>query len=356
MTPRLIPLCLLALLPLSLAHAQDNTRIVTMNFTDASVMASYLGGISPGGSYSRDAAETFARNTIAMGLRRLPGGEGQYMWNAEGRSYPNEAGGVRLPTPAGLSQRPVALMQQNAILLRGTAEALDQTEELIRMLDKPVKMVNIELKLVDTPEEQVDEWGVDFRALNGQVATGSVGNAPAAGAALRYGTANLQSLLGVDRRRSRGNNVTGANVTTFDGTPATVSFGETIPFFVSEVSFDQFGNRHVDTTPYSIFSGIELFVYPRITGNDTVTMRLIPTITEAAGAVTAPDGSSIPITKTLLTDTQVRVRDGESLVIGGFNRLNGSQIASMSTLLGEKTIQQSSNPMLIVTPHIIREQ
>lgn len=356
MTPKLASLALLLLLCATLAHAQDTTRVVTLNFADASVMASYIGGVAPGGSYSRAAAETFARNTIGMGVQRLPAGEGQYVWNAEGRSYPNEGGGRALPTPAELSQRPVALMQQNALLLRGTPDALDQTEELIRMLDKPVKMVNIELKLVDAPEEQVDEWGLDFVALGPNLGVGSVGNAPAAGVGLRYGIGNLQALLGLDRRRSRGNTVTGANVTTFDNTPATVSFGETIPFFVSHVTYDAFGNRHVDTEPYSIFAGVELFVHPRLTGNDTVTMRLIPTITEAAGAVTAPDGSSIPITSTLLTDTEVRVRDGESVVIGGFNRLNGSQIDRFRTLLGEKTISQSSNPMLIVTPHIIREQ
>ena len=349
-------ICLLLLvLPTTLVHAQGSIRIVTLNFADASAIASYLGGISPGGGYSREAAEAFARETISMGLRRLPGAEGQPVWNAQARSYPGESGGVTLPLPEGLAQRPVAIPQQNALLLRGTPDALDQAEELIRMLDKPARMVNIELKLVDAPEEQVDEWGLDFRAFNGNAAVGSVGNAPPAGAGLRYGVGNCEALLGVDRRRTRGNDVTGANVTTFDNTPATVSFGETIPFFVSQASYDVFGNRHVDTQPYAVFAGVELFVCPRITGNDTVTMRLVPTITQAAGAVTAPDGSSLPVTRTLLTDTQVRVRDGDSLVIGGFNRLDNSQIDQFRTLLGEKTIKRSSNPTLIVTPHIIRE-
>jgi type II secretory pathway component GspD/PulD (secretin) len=347
-------LLVLALLSCGLARA-ETTRVVPLNFTDARLIASYLGGVSPDGGYSQNAAEAFARDTIAMGLRRLPGGEGQSTWNAQARSYP-EAGGVVLPMPEGLTQRPMAVPGQNALLLRGSADALDRTEELIRMLDKPVKMVNIELKLVDQPEETVEEGGIDFRGFGDGVAVGSVGNAPASGLALRYGVGNLQALIGFDQRRSRGANVTGASVTTFDNTPATVSFGETLPFFVSHVSYDFWGNRHVDTQPYSIFAGIELFVHPRINGDDTVTMRLSPTITEAAGAVTAPDGSSIPITKTLLTDTQVRVRDGESMVIGGFNRLNSGQMDRFRTLLGEKKISRSSNPMLIVTPHIIREQ
>ncbi|MGE5531068.1 MAG: type II secretion system protein GspD [Bacteroidota bacterium] len=347
-------LFVLALLACGLAQA-ETTRVVPLNFADARLIAACLGGVSRDGGYSRNAVEAFARDTIAMGLRRLPGGEGQWTWNAEARSYP-ESGGATLPMPEGLTQRPMAVPGQNALLLRGSTDALDRTEELIRMLDKPVKMVNIELKLVDQPEEAVEEWGLDFRGFGEGVAVGSVGNAPAAGIALRYGVGNLQALAGFDQRRSRGVNVTGANVTTFDNTPATVSFGETLPFFVSHISYDLWGNRHVETEPNFIFAGIELFVHPRITGDDTVTMRLSPTITEAAGAVMAPDGSSIPITKTLLTDTQVRVRDGESMVIGGFNRLSSSQMDRFSSLLGEKKISRTSNPMLIVTPHIIREQ
>lgn len=344
-----------ALLACSLAQA-ETTRLVQLNFADARLIASYLGGVSPDAGYSRNAVEAFARDTIAMGLRRLPGGEGQATWNAQARSYPSEAGGAALPMPEGLTQRPMAIAGQNALLLRGSTEALDRAEELIRMLDKPVQMVNIELKLVDEPVEVVKEWGIDFRGFGDGVAVGSVGNAPAAGVGLRFGVGNLQGLVGFDQRRSRGQKVTSANVTTFDNTPATVSFGEALPFLVSHVTYDWWGNRHVDTQPYSIFAGIELFVHPRITGDDTVTMRLLPTITEAAGAVTAPDGSSIPITQTLLTDTQVRVRDGESMVIGGFNRMNSSQLDSFRTLLREKKISRASNPMLIVTPRILREQ
>ena len=351
-----LPLLLsLALLSGVAVHA-ESTRMIRLNFADASAMASWLGGIAAGGKYSPAVAEDFAHRTIATGLRRMPAGEGQWAWNAEGRSYPNEAGGAILPVPEGITQRPVALMDQNALLVSGSSDALDQVEELVRLLDKPMKMVNIELKLVDQPEEQVDEWGIDFQALNGNATAASNGNASAAGPQLRYGVGDLSALLGVDRRSSRGKNVTGANVTTFDNTPATVSFGETMPFFVSHISYDAFGNRHVDTETDSVFNGIELFVHPRITGNDTVTMRLVPTITEGAGVVTAPDGSNIPIPRSVMTDTTVRVQDGQSLVIGGLSRLSDSQLDSFQSLLGEKRINRTSNPMLIVTPHIIREQ
>lgn len=351
---RWLLLTLSLLLPI-VGHAEVS-RTVGLNYMDATVLAAYLGGVAPGGAYSPDNADAFARQTIAQSLARLPQGADRWQYNAAARSYPGSSGGAVLPVPEGLSSPPVALPGQNTLLLRGTGDAVDQTIELIKLLDRPVPMINVELKLVDEPQEVVDEWGVDFQGMGGGVAGGSVGNAPAAGAGLRWGLANVEMLGGLDQRRSRGRNVTGANVTTFNNVPATVSFGETIPFFVSRVSYDLWGNRQVASELYSIFAGIELFVHPRITGDDTITMRLVPTITEAAGLVTAPDGSNLPITKTVQTDTQVRVRDGESLVIAGFDRLNDSQTDRFKKLLGEKTITRSSHPVLIVTPHIIRQE
>jgi type II secretory pathway component GspD/PulD (secretin) len=346
----LIILLLLGALPVL---AQQNMRVLRLNFADATVLASYFGGADL--AAPEDTAEVFARETVALAMRRMPAVEGQWLSNSMARSYPGGSMGGALQPPAGLSAPPTAIPAQNALVLRGTTDALDRMEEIIAMLDRPQRMVNIELMLLDEPEEVVEQWGVDFRSFGGDVGVGSVGNAPGAGAFLRYGLGATDLLAGYDRRRTRGRNVTGANVTTFDNNPATISFGEILPFFVSHVSYDWWGNRRVDTEPYSIFTGIELFVHPRITGNDTVTMLIRPTIVEAIGAVTSPDGSTIPITKNIGTETRVRVADGQPLVIGGFSQMRDSTTDRFASLLGETTVKRSSHPVLIVTPHIIRE-
>lgn len=342
----------LLLIAMTAALAQDGQmQLVRLNFADAEFVAGMLGGAAP--QRPEPDPDRFARETIADAVRRLPQADGQWQQSFAGRSYPGSEGPAIQPPP-GLSQPPVAIPQQNAILLRGTPEALDRTEEIIAMLDQPQAMVNIELALVDDPREQVEQWGLDFRAMGDPLSGGSVGNAPPTGLQLRYGIGNLQALLGWDIRRTRGSNVTGTNVTTFNNTPATISFGQVLPFFVTHVTYDWWGRRHVDTEPYSIFTGIELWVHPRINGDDSVTMRLSPTIVEAAGAVTAPDGSSIPITRNVITDTQVRVRDGESMVIGGLQRSSDEVTDRFRSLLGERRVTRSSHPVLVVTPRIIR--
>ena len=341
--------CLVA--GITVATAQDGQlRVVRLNFGDAEAIAGLLGGAAPGRNAPNP--DVFVQETVVDAVRRLPNDEGRWFQNTAARSYP--AGGAALRTPDGLTQAPVALLPQNAILLRGSADALDQTEELIRLLDKPQAMINIDLRMVDDPTEDVQQWGVDFQAFSPDLQVGTVGNAPASGLQVRWGIGDVQALTGMDLRRGRGRNVVGANVTTFNNTPSTVSFGQVLPFFVSHVTYDVWGNRHVDTEPNAIFTGIEFWVCPRITGDDTVTMRLIPTLTDAVGAVTAPDGSSIPITKTVMTDVQVRVRDGESLVIGGMQRSADEATQRFRSLLGETRLTRTSHPVLLVTPHIIR--
>jgi len=350
--PRALIVALVWIVAATAAMAQDGQiRMVRLNFADAEAIAGLLGGLAPGRTEPNP--DVFVYETVVDAVRRLPNDAGRWSQNAGGQSYPTGGAGALRP-PEGLTQPPVAIVQQNSILLRGSADALDQTEEIIRMLDKPQAMVNIDLRMVDDPTEQVQQWGVDFQSFSPNLQVGTVGNAPASGLQVQWGLGDIQALTGLDLRHSRGKYVVGANVTTFNNTPATVSFGQVLPFFVGHVTYDVFGTRHVDYEPNAIFTGIEFWVLPRITANDTVTMHLIPTITDAVGAVTAPDGSSIPITKTVMTDVQVRVPDGQSMVIGGMQRSSDDATQRFRSLLGETKVTRSTHPVLIVTPHIIR--
>jgi type II secretory pathway component GspD/PulD (secretin) len=344
----------LLLLTTTVSYAQERAvRVIPLQYADATVLAGMLGGVAATRAQTQT-PEMFARESITQDARRLPGTEGKWQRHVLGQNLPDSSGGSMLRLPDGLSQSPVAMPAQNALLVQGTPEAVDQLAEMIRLLDRPTPMINIEMKLVDAPEEAAEERGIDFQAVGSGVSGGTSGNVPGSGAQLRWGLANQEALAGWDIRQSASHTTTGTEVTTFNNQPAEVGFGEDLPFFVSSVSYDAFGNRQVTVDPYSIFIGINLFVHPRISGRDTVTMRLVPTLVEAAGMVAAPDGSAIPVTQSILADTQVRVKDGESIVIAGMGHLADSVTDRFRTLLGTKMIRRSSHPMLIVTPHIIR--
>ncbi len=70
-------------------------------------------------------------------------------------------------------------------------------------------------------------------------------------------------------------------------------------------------------TTQTVTEGLVLDVTPQIGPDDTVTMNIRPSISERVGQATSPQGSVVPIIAVRATDSVVRVRDGETVLIGG---------------------------------------
>jgi MSHA biogenesis protein MshL len=70
--------------------------------------------------------------------------------------------------------------------------------------------------------------------------------------------------------------------------------------------------------PMTIDVGIILDVTPQISKDGTIIMNIHPSITEKTGDVLAPDGkSTFPLLSVRETDTTVRVKEGQTIIIAG---------------------------------------
>lgn len=69
--------------------------------------------------------------------------------------------------------------------------------------------------------------------------------------------------------------------------------------------------------PQTVTEGIVLDVTPQIGEDDAVIMSIRPSITERVGQATSPQGGTVPIVAVRASDTVVRVRDGQTVIIGG---------------------------------------
>jgi MSHA biogenesis protein MshL len=70
--------------------------------------------------------------------------------------------------------------------------------------------------------------------------------------------------------------------------------------------------------PMTIDVGILLDVTPQIAEDGTIIMNIHPSITDKTGEKTTPDGkSTFPLLSVRETDTTVRVRDGQTIIIAG---------------------------------------
>jgi type II secretory pathway component GspD/PulD (secretin) len=362
-----VALCFLPpLLCLSAAAclAESTTRVFELRHADARQVAYLLGGrrlvLNP------EAVTTQWANTLMRtAVRQMPRGRRTTQQDPQWRTYadlvpPDEGGGgagADAPMARIFSVPPleslVAFPGRNAVMAKGDPDALDRLAEAIRFLDQPVPQVNIDCRVEDTPVHIVRGWGLDFRAFDTDLEAQSQGNAPPSGTMLRLGLPRGNALLGLNDQVSRSRTITGLNVTTSSGLAVEAGFGQVLPFFTSRVTYDDFGNRHVDYFADAIFTGLELWVLPVVLPNDEVRMTLQPTFSFAAGTVQGPNGEQIPVVRYETVATTVTVPDGEPFVIGGMRNLRDEATTRFKGLLQDVRAFDSANPMMIVTPHIL---
>jgi type IV pilus assembly protein PilQ len=297
-----------------------------------------------------------------------------------------------------LSSRGLMQISQgtNALIVRDTETKMTVLKQLIEGLDLEVPQVQIEARIVQADTVYARGLGVQWGITNTDLGTNtfsSVGNltgafAPAAGTGstiiprdflvnLPAQVAGLPSVPGIgytfgklapgfalDLRLSAGELlglakvIAAPKITTLDKREAKISQGESIPFQTTSLQGTQ--TTFVD-------ANLELNVTPQITSRDPkeigkqIMMRVRAT-RNAVGARSNPAGPSIDRRE---ANTQVIVRDGETMVIGGVfidtqnNNVQGvpylSRIPVLGWLFKNKSESVSKQELLIfLTPSIVK--
>jgi type IV pilus assembly protein PilQ len=284
----------------------------------------------------------------------------------------------------------------NALVVRDTETKMAVIKQLIDGLDLEVPQVQIEARIVQADTIYSRGLGVQWGIQNsdfGPNTFSAVGNltgpfAPVAGTGastiprdflvnLPAQVAGLPSVPGIgytfgklapgfalDLRLSAGELlglakiIAAPKITTLDKREAKISQGESIPFQTTSLQGTQ--TTFVD-------ANLELNVTPQITSRDPkemgkqIMMRVRAT-RNAVGARSNPAGPSIDRRE---ANTQVIVRDGETMVIGGVfidtqnNNVNGvpylSRIPVLGWLFKNKAESISKQELLIfLTPSIVK--
>ncbi|MGQ9570607.1 MAG: secretin N-terminal domain-containing protein [Thermodesulfovibrionales bacterium] len=106
-------------------------------------------------------------------------------------------------------------------------------------------------------------------------------------------------------------------ISTLNNQKAIIRVGDQDVFFITGAVSTQYTvTQYIQ--PMTIDIGIILDVTPQIAEDGTIIMNIHPSITEKTGERTAPDGrSTFPLLSVRETDTTVRVRDGQTVIIAG---------------------------------------
>ncbi len=106
-------------------------------------------------------------------------------------------------------------------------------------------------------------------------------------------------------------------ISTLNNQKAVIRVGNQDVFFITGAIATQYTVSQI-IQPMTIDIGIILDVTPQIAEDGTIIMNIHPSITDKTGEKTTPDGkSTFPLLSVRETDTTVRVRDGQTIIIAG---------------------------------------
>jgi general secretion pathway protein D len=222
----------------------------------------------------------------------------------------------------------------NSIIVRGTPEAIEYIRRILRFLDVAPKQVLIRAEFVTVSRNDAEKFGIDWNLARVNLQAGASGLADrSAPVFVNYATGNLVANLRALLSETRGRVVNAPVVVTQNNSPASVTFF-TLDYVEQQfVVFNQAGQP----TTFSTFVPVQiptfLSVTPRVNADGTITLTLFPQVT--APKRIRVGGRDLPGADSQSVLTVRRIRNGETLVIGGLITRSDNTATNKIPLLGD---------------------
>lgn len=267
-------------------------------------------------------------------------------------------------------------LKTNTLIITDTARKIQEVRELLARLDVPARQVMIEARVVVADSNWSRDLGVrlNFAAQNsagnrtfsgnGQALPGATGTLP--GLLMNLIDPTNQNMLGLELQAleadNRGKVVSNPRVMTSNQKPAVILNGTQIPYITPGTA-----NSPATVTFKDVF--LCLLVDPQILNNDSLimTVEVQKDATDASNTVQVAGVGLVPAITTKRVKTQVRINNGETLVIGGIFDQQETNNVSKVPLLGDlpilgnlfKTTSKTDGKtelLIFLTPRIIDDR
>src|ERR1700684_936527 len=290
-------------------------------------------------------------------------------------------------------QRVQQLLSQNALVVRGTPDQIALAEKLVDDLDKARPEVVVDIAVlqiskdksrtlgllppssatvtlqsnINTNTTTTSTTGTTPTTTTGTTGTGlelnTLGNLNATDFQVAIGSANLSAVMG-DRDTKMLQN---PQVRALDNQKATLKIGERVPVATGSFQPGIGGvgiNPLVNTQFQYLDVGVNIDVTPHVHADREVTLKISMEISSVINQASI-GGISQPIIGQKKIEHEIRLRDGESSLIGGI--LDDSQTKALSGIPGLGRIpiikylfgqvtqdNEQDETIFAITPHIIR--
>jgi type IV pilus assembly protein PilQ len=295
----------------------------------------------------------------------------------------------------------------NALIITDTPMGLEAAARIVKSLDRMPKQVLIEAKLVEVALDNSFHLGINWSGYGEKageyigagdsgnlvsagggtpglsvpaVAGGASYNTPFGGATggtgvnlpanVIYGAFRLGKLasnymfdavISAAAKKGKAKVLSDPKVATLNNKEANIDITTQVPYTTTEITA---ATPPISTTKVTYLSvGIKLTVTPTINSDGRISMKINPSVSQISPTITAVAGGA-PGIDTRSADTNVIVRDGETIVIGGLISDTQSESVFKVPLLGDipilgylfrkKSVTRDRRELLIfVTPRII---
>lgn len=256
----------------------------------------------------------------------------------------------------------------NSLVLTAPEAILTRVKADVSLIDRPVAQIMIEAMVVDVTKEGRKnlglDWGWDYNGKSNpatvqsgtlvvQALSADLGYIPAGG--WSEFIVKLKATCDNGEARVEAN----PRVATLDGQTAEIFVGRDRYYNLTA------SNENSTTTSArleSIKTGITLKLQPQVADNGEITVRIEPEVSDVVA-----DGNSngnLPVISRRKVSTTVRVKTGESIVLGGLLQRVDHKIVTRVPVLGyipilnllfssTKTIQEEGEVLIIITPYLV---
>jgi type II secretory pathway component GspD/PulD (secretin) len=238
--------------------------------------------------------------------------------------------------------------RRNAVLVGGGDDVRASVRALLRDLDAPGRQVMIEVRVADVqPINDTTNVGVQFGGSG--YGSGALGQFPYT---LTKSAITVNAQIDALVQRGRASILAQPRIATLNNREASLLVGEQYPVVTVN---QQTGFPSVQT----IDVGVRLRLTPTIGADGTITADLHPEYSQIIGF-----NNSFPIVANRKVDATLRVRDGETIVLGGLFQDVDSETITKFPLLGDlpvlggffrnrQTSHTKDEVVFFITPHVL---
>ncbi len=263
----------------------------------------------------------------------------------------------------------------NKVIISDASDALQKVDQLVRAFDTPEGEVLIEAKIVKVELTDAMDMGIDWQQLfsgidlssrlNFRVLSDIVGGTTT-GAALKLATApkeNTKIIIEALKKVAKTDTLSSPRIMVSNNQEAKILVGKREAVVTVTTTVPATGATVSAPTIEYVDVGTKLYVTPNIKPDGQIQMKIKPEVSTAD--VQTFQTNRIPIVTTTEAETNVLVRSGTTLIIGGFIETKDSRTKNQVPILGDipllgipfrgvTTSKTKTELVVFLTPQIIR--